>query len=121
MKVKQKKPTTDPKLNLSRLHYLGFNEDKIIKIIRALDIEKAHAHDHFSNRMIKICNKSLSKLLIILLENSTKSSCYPDILKRFDVIVVHKTSDKQLVKNYQPLSLLPIFCKIFKKIILKKL
>ena len=113
MKVKQKKPTTDPKLNLSRLHYLDFNEDKIIKIIRALDIEKAHAHDHFSNRMIKICNKSLSKPLIILLENSTKSSCYPDILKRFDVIVVHKTSDKKLVKNYQPISLLPIFCKNF--------
>lgn len=68
-KVKQKKSTTDLKLNLSILHYLDFNEDKIIKIIRALNIDKAHAHDHFSNRMIKIYNKSLSKLLILLLEN----------------------------------------------------
>ena len=32
--------------------------------------------------MIKICNKSLLKPLVLLFENSTKSPCYPDIWKR---------------------------------------
>ena len=50
--------------------------------------------------MIKICDKSLTKPLIILFKNSTKSSYYPDIWKRSNIIPVHKKNDKQLVNNY---------------------
>ena len=34
---------------------------------------------------------------------------------------MHKKNDKQLVKNYRPISLLPIFGKIFEKIIFNKI
>ena len=71
--------------------------------------------------MIKICDKSLLKPLMLLFENSTKSSCYPDIWKRSNIIPVHKKNDKQLVNNYRPISLLPIFGKIFEKIIFNKI
>ena len=66
--------------------------------------------------MIKICDRSLLKPLIILFENSIKSSCYPDIWKKSNVIPAHKKNDKRLVNNYRPISLLPIFGKIFEKI-----
>ena len=84
----------------SRLSYINFNEDEILKIIRALNIHKAHGHDNISIRMIKICDKSLLKPLILLLANSTKLSCYPDIWKRSNIIPVHQKNDKQLVNNY---------------------
>ena len=71
--------------------------------------------------MIKICDKSLLKPLTILFQNSTKSSCYPVIWTRSNIIPVHKNNDKQLVKNYRPISLLPIFGKIFEKIIFDRL
>ena len=48
----------------SRLVSLDFNEDKIVKIISALNIHKAHGHDGISIRMIKICDISLLKPLI---------------------------------------------------------
>ena len=51
------------------------------------------------------------------MKNSTKSSCYPDIWKRSNIIPVHKKNDKQLVNNYRPISLLPIFGKILEKAI----
>ena len=70
--------------------------------------------------MIKICDKSLLEPLIILFKNSTKSSHYPDIWKRSNIIPVHKKNDKQLVINYRPISLLPIFGKILKKLFLTK-
>ena len=88
-------PVNQMFLTQSRLSSISFNEDEILKIVRALNINKAHGHDNISIRMIKICDKSLLKPLIILFENSTKSSCYPDFWKRSNIIPVHKKNDKQ--------------------------
>ena len=77
-------------LTQSRLNSINFNEDEILKIIKALNIHKAHGHDDISIRMIKICDKSLLKQRILLFEISTKSSCYADIWKRSNIIPVHK-------------------------------
>ena len=72
-------PTSQMFLTPSRLCTLNFNEEEIMKIIRNLNVHKAHGHDDISIRMIKICDKSILKPLILLFKNSTKSSYYPDI------------------------------------------
>ena len=46
---------------------------------------------------------------------------YPDLQKRSNIIPVHKNCDKKLVKTYRPISLLPMFGKIFEKIIFNRL
>ena len=48
-------PVNQISLTQSRLHSLDFNEEEILKIIRILNIHKAHGHDDISIRMIKIC------------------------------------------------------------------
>ena len=121
MKNDSKIPINQIFLTQSRLSSLDFNEDEILKITRAQNIHKAHSHDDISIRMIKICDKSLLKPLTILFQNSTKSSCYPVIWKRSNIIPVHKKNEKRLVENYRPISLLPIFGKIFEKIMLDRL
>ena len=77
---------------LTNVNYqsLDFNEEELLQIIRALNINKAHGHDDISIRMIKIYDRSLLKLLIVLLRNSIKSSSYPDIWKKSNMIPVHK-------------------------------
>ena len=72
-------------LTQSRLVSLEFNENEILKIIRPLNIHKAHIHDDISIRMIKSCGKSLLKPLILLFQNSIKLSCYPNIWKRSNI------------------------------------
>ena len=101
-------------LTQSRLNSIYFNKEEVLKIIRALNIHKAHSHDDISIRMIKICDKSLLKPLILLFRNSTKSSCYPDIWERSNIIPAHEKIDKQLVNNYRPIY-------IFEKIIFNKI
>ena len=113
-------PINQTFLTQSRLTSLDFSEEEILKIIRALNIHKAHGHDDISIRMIKICDKSLLKPLIFLFQNSAKLSYFPDMGKRFNIIPVHKKNDKQLFYNYCPISLSPIFGKIFEKIIFNK-
>ena len=61
-------PVNQMFLTQSRLSCISFNEDEILKIVRALNINKAHGHDDISIRMVKICDKSLLKPSIILFE-----------------------------------------------------
>ena len=61
--------------------------------------EQAHGHDDISIRMIKICDESLLKPLLILFKNSLQLSCYPDIWKKPNIIPAHKKNDKQLLNN----------------------
>ena len=46
-------------LTQSKLSTLDFNENKILKTIRELNIHKAHGHDNISIRMIQICDTTL--------------------------------------------------------------
>ena len=46
-------PTNQLFVTQARLGSLDFNEGKILKIISALDINKAHGHDDISIRTIK--------------------------------------------------------------------
>ena len=59
--------------------------------------------------------------LKFIFETSVRSGCFPDSWKKGNIIPVHKKESKNLVKNYRPISLLPIFGKIFEKVIYNNL
>jgi len=46
---------------------------------------------------------------------------FPDRLKFSEIKPIYKKGDKTLITNYRPISLLPVFSKIFEKIIYKRL
>ena len=46
-----------------------------------------------------------------------QSGSFPNNWKKSNVVPIHKKGDKQLLQNYQPVSLLPICGKIFERII----
>ena len=43
--------------------------------------------------------------------------CFPNEWKKANILPVHKKNDKQLLKNYQPISLLPICGKVLERIL----
>ena len=70
--------------------------------------------------MIKICSTSICKPLRFILNHCTDSGIYPCEWKKA-VVPIHKKSDKQTLKNYRPVSLLPICGKIFERLIYNKM
>ena len=70
--------------------------------------------------MIKICNEAVTIPLKIIFEESLKKGIFPDIWKTGN-IPAHKKEDKTLINNYHPISLLPIFGKIFERVIYNSL
>ena len=101
----------------ARLTSINFSDNDILKIIRSLDINKAHGHDDISVRMVKICDDSIKKPLSIIYKNCITTGIYPNTWKKSNIVPVHKKGDKQFVNNYRPVSLLPIFGKVFEKIL----
>ena len=101
-------------VSTARPSLCSFNEKVVLKIINDLNINKAHGHYDRLCRMIKLCSKSVVKPLSIF-KNCIDTGTFPDIWKRSNVILVHKKEDKQIVNNYRPVSLLPIFGKSLEK------
>ena len=67
--------------------------------------------------MIKICGNSLCKPLEMTFKSCIKKGEFPSEWKKPNVVPLHKKNDKQSLKNYRAISLLPIFDKMFEIII----
>ena len=70
--------------------------------------------------MIHLCGDSLVLPLRLLFNNMLRTSTFPSLWKLANVTPVFKKNDKQVVKNYRPISLLPLLSKIFEKILFNK-
>ena len=101
----------------NRLNNISINHEDIVKIIRNLNTAKAHGWDGISIRMIKMCEQTITIPLIIIFKKALLTGIYPDNWKRGNIVPVHKKESKNFVKNYRPISLLPICGKIFEKLI----
>ena len=113
----RKIPIIAPLLKDGKLTSIKFDNNDILKIIRSLNVNKAHGYDGISVRMIKMCDESLVQPFSLIFWGCTDIGVYPDTWKKSNIVPVHKKGDKQIVNNYRPVSLLPICSKILEKII----
>ena len=108
-------PTTLIMKTRGSLSTIRFTSVDILKIIRNLDPNKAHGHDMISIRMVKLCNASLCKPLELIFKSCFEGGKFPLEWKKANVFPAYKKGDKQLLKNYRPISLLAIAGKIFER------
>ena len=71
--------------------------------------------------MIKLCGKTIAIPLKLIFRSMVEESVFPDDWKKSNVVPIHKRDSKNLIKNYCPISLLPIFSKIFERLIFNSL
>ena len=108
-------------LTNNRIDKISIHSSEIISLIRNLNINKASGADGISGQMLLLCDYSVVLPLKIIFENIVSSSLYPDMWKLANVTPIFKKGDKQSIKNYRPISLLPICGKMFEKIIFNNL
>ena len=71
--------------------------------------------------MMKLFGNSIRKLLSIIFNDCLREGKFPSNSKKAHVVPVHKKGDKQCLKTYRPISLLPICSKIFECLIYNEL
>ena len=90
-------------------------------LIRNLPPGKANGPNGISARMLLLCDDSIVLPLKLIFRNILLTGIFPNLWKRANVTPIHKKGDKQVIKNYRPISLLPICSKLFEKTIFKYL
>ena len=98
-----------------RIDHINIHNNDLISIIRNLNPNKATGSDGISGQMLLLCDDSVVLPLKLIFENILTTSIYPDMWKLANVIPIFKKGDKQSIKNYRPISLLPICGKMFEK------
>ena len=110
-----------PSIKLLTEHTLtscDVSESDILQIINNQDSNKAHGHYMISIRMLKLCGEAICRPLNIIFKTCLNTGKFPSEWKKgCNVAPIHKKDEKQNVKNYRPVSLLPICSKIFECLI----
>ena len=113
----------------SRLHFLTdkclsivkFVNNDILKAIQNLNPNKAHGHDKISIWMLKLRADSLCRFLELIFKDCLPNGIFPSDWKNDNTVPAHKKNDKLCFNNHRPLSLLPIYSKIFERLIFNKM
>ena len=102
------------------LSTVTFSAKDIGKIIQNLDSKKPHGQDNISIGMLKICGDSIYVPLEMIFQQAIFTGVLPSEGKKRNIVLINKKSDEQNIKNYRPVSLLPICGKIFERLFLTK-
>ena len=77
--------------------------------------------DKISIRMVKLCGKAIIIPLKLIFPSMLEEGVFLDDWKKNNVGPIHKRDSKNLIKNYRPIRLLPIFSKVFERLIFNSL
>ena len=71
--------------------------------------------------MLKMCGSAIYKPLAIIFKQCVDTAIFPSEWKKGNIVPIHKKGDKQTLKNYRPVSLLPICGKILEQLMFNEM
>ena len=86
----------------------------IIEAIQSLKNKKGHI-DEIPAEIIKENRELFAIPLATLFNQLIQPGIFPDRFKQAKIIPIHKSGSKDNISNYRPISILPIFSKVFEE------
>ena len=102
-------------------YFTPTNQFEILDITNLLDSNKATNIYNFPISVIKQVSDLISPVISHLINISIQKSIFPNKLKVSKIIPLFKSGAKNDIKNYRPISILPIFDKVIEKIVHQRL
>ena len=96
---------------------LVVTSDRVIDIIRGLDLRKSPGPDGIPPVFIKNCMLNIATPLCIIFNLSLKTAHFPERWKMSHIVPLHKSGERTDAANYRPISKLSVFAKILEKIV----
>ena len=96
------------------------NSKEVKAITKDLKTKKATLSGDINIKFIKLACPIISPIIRDLFNLCVKKGVFPDDMQVAEVIPIFKQGSKMICSNYRPISLLSSFCKIFEKIVFKR-
>ena len=100
---------------------IATNSVEIITTVNLLKSSFSTGADDISSVVTRKVINELSLPLSIIFNKSFELGQFPDKLKIAKIIPIFKSEDKLLINNYRPISILPFFSKILKRLMYNRL
>ena len=86
-----------------------------------LQSKSSFGHDEISTKLLKQTINNITLPITHIINRSFITGIVPDQMKIAEVVPVYKSSERNSIKKYRPISLLTSFSKLLKKIIYNKI
>ena len=108
-------------ITCSNLDTIAISQQSILGTIKSLNVNKVHGPDNISGRMIQLCGDKITLPLSIIFVNIINTGIFPTLWKSGNVTPIHKKDSTRVRNNYRPISLLPLFAKLFENTLFLKM
>ena len=101
------------------LRGFDISRERVLKVIKQLKINKSPGIDGIHPRVLKELEEVISNPTTLIYQKSVNSSQLPKQWKDAEITPIFKKENRSLPKNYRPVSLTSIICKILEKMIVE--
>ncbi len=101
-------------MNNPTLHSMYLEQvdpSEVINIVHKMKPKTSSGHDNISTKLIKLSLHNILDPLTSIINKSFTAGIVPIKLKIAKVIPIYKQSNRDILNNYRPISLLPAFSK----------
>ena len=109
--------TSDDACSVTELCPVQLTETEVFKAIKEINISKSSGLDNISSFALKEAFTYLTPEVTYMFNLSLSTSTFPLAWKKATVIPIPKSGDLTQVKNYRPISLLPLPGKILERLV----
>ena len=103
------------------LRNFNINRERVLKAIKNLKINKSPGIDGIHPRVLKEIAEVISDPIALIYKKSLDESELPRQWKDAEITPIYKKEQRNLPKNYRPVSLTSIICKILEKLIVEEI
>ena len=99
------------------MEHKEFSFQELKKAFKTLKQNKSIGYDGLGDNIIMDVYDSTKVILFEIFNTSLEEAAFPEKLIIAKVVPLFKKGDKENLKNYQPISILPVFSKVLERII----
>lgn len=96
---------------------IQFKDNQVLKVLKRLDPNKGAGSDGIPSVFALKCAVVLAHPLRLIFNKSLDTGIFPSDWKLALVVPLHKNGNKDLIVNYRPISILPVFGKVFEQLL----
>jgi exonuclease III len=111
----------EPAVNIN-INNIALDSALVSRYVRAIDTTKGQGADSIPAIFLKKCSPEISIPLSIIFNKSITEGCFPYHWKKTQITPIFKSGgDQNSIKDYRPISKLPIMSKILEKIVIDQI